>query len=165
MSADPVEAMLPAAAALAVAVCDYDPDGVAEVLTTLQTAELHALAIALAANVDLDKPLTITPEAVIDANDKTTFRALQLTAEMFNIPIGAILSTSRRREHADARAVAMYVCRLAGMSSPNTGSYFNRDHSTVLHAWGRVGESARLRGLAHRVAIQCGWMRDADVSA
>lgn len=158
---DPVEAMLPAAAALAVAVADRDPAAVAAVLEPLDRRRLHALAIALAANVDLDLPLTTDPDALTPADVAT--RAIGIAAELFLTDVDAIVSPTRARNVLDARTTAMYACRLAGLSSPYIGSRFNRDHTTVLHACARAGENPRLRGVAQRIASQCGWARGMDV--
>lgn len=41
-----------------------------------------------------------------------------------------------------ARHLAMYLCRtLAGMSLPQIGSVFSRDHTTVLHGIRRIARS------------------------
>lgn len=159
---DAVEAMLPSAAALAVAVADHDSTEVAAVLAPMSTEDLHALTIALAANIDLNKPLTTDMPPRTYPN--IVQPAISLAAQTFATDVVTIMSSSRRRNVSDARAVAMYVCRLAGLSSTATGIHFSRDHSTVLHAWGRVGESNRLRTIANRVAIQCGWTRDMEAS-
>lgn len=157
---DDVDAMLPTAAALAVAVADYDPGAVADVLDPLSRRDLYALAIALAANVDLDTPMTTDPAALTPSDVAT--RAIGIAAELFLTDRMTILSASRARNASDARAVAMYACRLAGLSSPYIGARFNRDHTTVLYACGRVGENARLRGIGQRIASQCGWARGID---
>lgn len=163
MTADPVEAMLPAAAALAVAVCERDATAVAEVLTPLTHDDLLALTIALAANVDLDQPLTTDP-TMPEPEDVAT-RAVNIAGELFATDAMHILSTARGRNVLDARAAAMYACRLVGLSSPYIGARFNRDHSTVLYACARVGESPKLRAAGRKIAVQCGWKRDQDEEA
>ena len=155
---DPTEAMLPSVAALAVAVAERDKAAVAAILTPLDTHGLYALAITLAANVDLDRPLSSDPAELNP--DTIAGRAINVAASIFGTEPMAVVSHSRNRCDLDARAVAMYACRLAGLSSPQTGLRFNRDHTTVLYAWGRVGENGRLRRIAERVAAQCGWTRE-----
>lgn len=159
MSGDAVEAMLPAAAELAVSVADYDPDGVAAVLSPMTLADLHALAIALAANVDLDRPLRTEP-TLRNNGDDTAAATVRLAAALFGTEPMTMLSRNQTRNVVDARAAAMYACKLLGMSSPAVGARFNRDHTTVLYAWGRVGENRRLRTAACQVAAQCGWRRE-----
>ncbi len=46
----------------------------------------------------------------------------------------------------------MAAMRYAGLSSSFIGRYLARDHSTVLHAAGRVGEDRRLRRIAVSIA-------------
>lgn len=158
---DPAEAILPTALALALAVAEYDSVAVTAVLKPLTHDQMHALTIVLAAHVNLDLPMTatlpqpITPEAIID-------RAVNLAAAMFGTDTAAILSRSKHRHVLDARAVAMAACRLLGLSSPYVGAAFERDHSTVLYACGRVGETPRLHRLSLRVASQLGWDRNGE---
>lgn len=156
---DPSEATIPVAVALATAVADYDADAVSNILTILDRQQLYTLAVLLAAHVDLDRPITLDlPDAVTPGRLVT--RAVAVAAEMFRVTPDDVLSESRHRPSLDARAVAMAALRLCGMSSPQVGAAFHRDHSTVLHAAGRVGADRRLHALAKRVALQCGWKRD-----
>lgn len=160
---DPVEAMIPSAAALAVAVADYDAEAVAAVFTGMSTTNLHALAIVLAANIDLDRPIRAEP-AERDVSDNLTATSIRVAAAMFDTEPMTILALNRQRNVVDARSTAMYACKLLGMSSTAIGARFNRDHSTVVYAWGRVGESSRLRTAGQQIAIQCGWRRESEAS-
>lgn len=150
---DLVQAIRPTAAALVCAVTDDDATEVRQLLTKLNTQELYALAVVLAANVPDDAPLELrgplTPAQQIDG-------AITRAAEAFNTTGEAILSTDRHRNIVDARTVAMAACRLVGLSSPYIGEAFNRDHSTVLHAAGRIGEIGHLRRAALRIADEIG---------
>lgn len=145
-----VEAMLPTAAALTCAVADRDPVEVEELLAELDTRDLHALLVLLAAHVDPDKPfspnLTGSPIA----------QAVRLAAMRFRVPESRVLDRSRDQAATNARAVACYVARLAGMSSPAVGKHIGRDHSTVLNACARVGESAHLRQIAMEILEELG---------
>lgn len=141
---------IPNANALIAAVGADDQAAVAEVLTDLDTSELHALAIVLASYN--------TP----GASETDLLRAAtSQAAHRFGIPEDHIRSTSRRREALDARAVAMYVGYLLGISYSAIGREIGRDHSTVIHAVTRVGETPRLRGIAHNIAELLGWDREA----
>lgn len=151
---DPAEAIRPTAAALVCAVADQDAHDIRDILTKLDTSELYALAVVLAANVSDDAPLhnylaTLTPEQQVDV-------AITRAAELFNTTGDHILAGDRHRHTTDARAVAMAACRLVGLSSPFIGTAFQRDHSTVLHAAGRVGEIPRLRHAAVAIADEIG---------
>lgn len=144
-----IKRAMPNAAALVDAVANEDQAEVAQVLTTLSTTELHALAIVLAAQV---APETTEAEKMR--------RAVRLAAGAFGTTTTIVLGTSRVREAIDARAVAAYVGHLLGLSYSRIGREIGRDHSTVMHACGRVGETPRLRGVSHRIAEQLGWDRE-----
>lgn len=52
-----------------------------------------------------------------------------------------ILSSSRSREVAVPRQIAIYLTReLCGYSTPRIGAAFGRDHSTVMHACKKTEE-------------------------
>ncbi len=52
-----------------------------------------------------------------------------------------ILGSNRRAELVEARQVAMYLCRrMTDLSLSDLGKSFNRDHTTVLHAFERIEE-------------------------
>lgn len=144
-----IKRALPQAAALVEAVAAGDQDGVAEVLLGRTNAELYALAIVLAGQ-------QLPPEAETEQMSK----AVYLTAAAFGTTTSVVLSESRRREALDARATAAYVGHLLGLTYSRIGAELGRDHSTVIHSCGRVGETPRLRGLAQRIAEQLGWDRE-----
>lgn len=139
----------PNAAALIEAVADEDADAVAEVLTTLDRQGLYALAVVLAGQ--------LMPE---DDDTEKMRKAVAMSAHAFGLSASETLGASRERAALDSRAVAAYVGRLFGLSSVRVGKAIGRDHSTVLNAWGRVAETPRLRGIAHRIAEQLGWDRE-----
>lgn len=59
----------------------------------------------------------------------------EVVSEHLGIPKEDILSTSRRGEVARARQISMYLCRtMTDRSLENIGAYFNKDHSTIMHA-------------------------------
>ena len=141
-------AAYPAAAALTVAVADNDRDMVARVLTGLDTEQLYALAVVLAAHVDPDRPFTH------GGCPPTILHAVTTTARAFHLTPAELLANDRRRHVCDARAVACYVARAWGYSYPEIGSHLGKHHTTVMHACIRVGEDARLRRLANRLTAR-----------
>lgn len=157
------KAALPAAAALVCAVADNDADEVADILAGV--TDWQALAVILAGHVPVDTPLTgagqLGPEA-------TALRILAATAHRFDTTVGRLRSTDRHRHVTDARAVAMAAMRYAGLTSVFIGQQLNRDHSTVLYAASRVGESARLReaaiDIAQNAADRDGQLGDEDAA-
>ena len=58
------------------------------------------------------------------------------SAEFFDVTVDDLCGSSRSRQLANARQIAMYLCReLTDESLPQIGKYFGgRDHSTVLYA-------------------------------
>lgn len=150
MSEALIQSIAPTAAELVVAVADRDRDAVSAALIGLTTEQLHALAITLAASVDQESPLMcdtipMSPEVRIE-------HAIDEAARRFDTTPARILSTSRFRNDVEARQVAIAALRLSGLSSPAIGAAFGRDHSTVLYAATRVGESPKLRRISQAVA-------------
>lgn len=154
MSDARAEAIVPTAAALVCAVADADADTIEEILLT-NGLDWQALAVVLAGNIDVDSPLAKVAR-VPPSPDAIVNHCVVAAAVAFGVTSDAILSTDRHRPVLDARAVAMAACRLAGLSSTFIGHRFSRDHSTVLHAAGRVGENARLRRITNRIASPLG---------
>lgn len=148
---DRAEQALPLAVDLVGAVTAADRDQVAAVLA--QVTDWQALAVVLAAHI----PSSVLAglKAELD-HDTTAGLILNETADRFRVPVHRILSADRHRDVLDARAVAMAAMRYAGLSSPYIGKVMDRDHSTVLHAAGRVGETARLRRIAVDIAALTG---------
>lgn len=59
-------------------------------------------------------------------------RAIEAVADLFEVPVEAILSD--RRSHAFVRQVAYHVARRTSPASyPAIGRVFARDHATVMH--------------------------------
>ena len=72
----------------------------------------------------------VTPEIIIKE-----------AAKRFNVSESDILSSSRSREVAVPRQIAIYLTReLCGYSTPRIGAAFGRDHSTVMHACKKTEE-------------------------
>ncbi|UUW88365.1 helix-turn-helix domain-containing protein [Pimelobacter simplex] len=138
---------LPTAAALVCAVADRDQAEVHRILG--QVDDWPALAVVLAGHVSPDSALGLVGQLSPETKAVTILRA---AAIQFGTTIAAIRSDSRQRAVLDARAVAMAAMRYAGLSSSFVGRQTNRDHSTVLHAAGRVGENPVLRKAALTMA-------------
>ncbi|WP_208426472.1 MULTISPECIES: chromosomal replication initiator protein DnaA [Salinibacter] len=67
---------------------------------------------------------------------------IEQVAEYFRLEKGDLLSRSRKQTVAQARQIAMYLCReLTDESYDHIGSRFGgRDHSTVIHAYRKIEE-------------------------
>jgi chromosomal replication initiator protein len=79
-------------------------------------------------------------------------RIVERVARAFDVSPKEILGPSRQRLVLTARQVAMTLVReLAGLSLPQIGAAFGRDHTTVLHAVRKVADDAALRTTAARL--------------
>lgn len=133
---------------LARAVALQDHDQAAEILAGLSASALRGLALELAGRL---------PDREADAAEQVT-RVIEAASRLFGTAAHDVLSGSRRYEDATARAVACYALhRLYRMPATYIGRQIGRDHSSVLHSCGRVGEDARLRDAARRIAVGLGW--------
>lgn len=150
---DRAEAIVPTAAALVCAIADRDRPEIDKLLH--DDVDWRALCVLLAASVDPRSRLAqvarvpMSPDAIVD-------HIVTAAAATFMVAPEAILGADRHRHILDARAVAMAACRLAGLTSPFIGHRFGKDHSTVLHAAGKVGEDARLRRITNRIVTPLG---------
>ncbi|NHN56199.1 chromosomal replication initiator protein DnaA [Calidifontibacter sp. DB0510] len=70
------------------------------------------------------------------AGQITASLIMDKTAEYFNISVDELCGSSRSRNLANARQIAMYLCReLTDLSLPKIGQQFGgRDHTTVMYA-------------------------------
>ncbi|MGF3028005.1 helix-turn-helix domain-containing protein [Methylobacterium aquaticum] len=113
-----------------------------------------------------ERPITIRHVAVIVAED-------------YGASLAQMRGPARKSVDVKPRQVAMYLAhRLIGQSLPALGRYFNRDHTTVLHAIRAVTEDAerdpvlagRLHDLAERInaaemRVMAGLREGADIIA
>lgn len=134
---------------LAEAVADFDDETVADILGPLDRHDLEALIIGFAAR-----------QAPAGTNAERIHAAIVESARIFGTTPGAIHSRSRAPEDNDARAAACYAARLLSISYSEIGRQIGRDHSSVMHACGRVGTTPRLRKAAQRIASGLGWDRE-----
>ncbi|MEG0872512.1 MAG: chromosomal replication initiator protein DnaA [Clostridia bacterium] len=85
-----------------------------------------------------------TIESILVKNTKvlTSKLIMQVVCKFFNIKVQDMTSDKRSNSVAFPRQIAMYICReIANMSFPSIGKDFGgRDHSTVLHAYGKIKE-------------------------
>jgi len=117
---------------------------------TTNVRELEGSLNRLIAHANLfNRPITLeTAQEVLHdllkAHDKriTIDEIQRRVAEHYNMRIGDMVSARRARAVARPRQVAMYLAKqLTSRSLPEIGKKFgNRDHTTVMHAVGRVTE-------------------------
>ena len=131
---------------------------------TSSVRELEGALNRLIAHANLfDRPITL--EGALDvladllrAHDRrvTIDEIQRKVAEHYNMRLSDMASPRRARSVARPRQIAMYLAKhLTNRSLPEIGRKFgNRDHTTVLHAVGRVGElMSRDVGFAEDIAL------------
>lgn len=96
-------------------------------------------------NSDLtDSIVDNTIESILVKNSKvlTSKLIMQVVAKFFNIKVTDLTSDKRSNSVTYPRQIAMFLCReIANLSFPIIGRDFGgRDHSTVLHAYGKIKE-------------------------
>ena len=75
-------------------------------------------------------PKRITPDLIVDA-----------VAEYYGIGSSLLRGSSRKKEIALARHVAVYLTReMTGLSLPRIGDAFSRDHSTIINSCEKVAK-------------------------
>jgi chromosomal replication initiator protein len=93
--------------------------------------------------ITLDSAQEVLHDLLKAYDRKVTIEEIQKrVAEHYNIRISDMSSARRARAVARPRQVAMYLAKqLTSRSLPEIGRKFgNRDHTTVMHAVGRIGE-------------------------
>jgi len=83
---------------------------------------------------DFDQILSNTEEKTTD--DLTPKKIMSVVSEHFNIHVKDLVGSKRHQNIAQARQVAMYLCRqMLNTSYPSLGrSFGGKDHSTVLYS-------------------------------
>lgn len=119
-------------------------------LRRLKHSELLDLAIILARQAAPDEPLrrAVTPRA--DA-DRSIAIAIAKAAGHYGVLPTDIMSTSREKRVAQARHVALWLAREAGVTYPKIGQAVQRDHSTVIASCRRVEGDHALLSIARAI--------------
>ncbi|QBJ96526.1 chromosomal replication initiator protein DnaA [Rhodococcus sp. ABRD24] len=98
-------------------------------VTAFASLNRQALDLTLAEVVLRD---LMPDSAALEINAATI---MAVTAEYFNISIDDLCGPGKARPLAQARQIAMYLCReLTDLSLPKIGQTFGRDHTTVMYA-------------------------------
>lgn len=80
---------------------------------------------------------------------------LAKAARAFNVSPDDILGPSRKPDIVMARQAAMHLCRKKlGLSFPELGKAFRRDHSTVIHGIRKIGELAKTDKVLHNLLLE-----------
>ncbi|MFW0789973.1 chromosomal replication initiator protein DnaA [Gordonia sp. CPCC 205333] len=141
------------------------PDDVLELIASkiernireLEGALIRVTAFASLNNTELDRSLAevvlqaLLPET--NAFEVSAARIVTTTADYFDLSVDELRGPSRTRAIAQARQIAMYLCReLTDLSLPKIGETFDRDHTTVIHADKKIrGAMAERRDVYNHV--------------
>ena len=108
-----------------------------------------AYASLTRSEVTLELAQSVLQSLLPDAHETrvTPDLVISVAAEYFALSPDELKSSSRTRPLVDARQMAMYLCReLTDLSLPKIGERFGgRDHSTVLHATGKIRHQMKER--------------------
>ncbi len=101
----------------------------------------------------------LSPKLVADL--ERAARIIEAVSTLSGFTVDRLVGPSREAPLAWERHVAMWLIRQhTGLSFPQIGRLFNRDHSTVVHAVRRIGKRARwdegLGNLCRRVVREVG---------
>ena len=77
----------------------------------------------------------------------STGTILNEAAELYGVTIEQLLSNSREYRVVRARQAACWLLRGYGLSFPRIGAIVSRDHTTVMHACGRVDNDPAVRAM------------------
>ena len=77
--------------------------------------------------------------------DNSIKKIMSVTAKYFNLTVDDLKGKRRSKEIANARMIAMYLCRTkTDETYPRIGLEFGgRDHSTVIHAFDKISEDIK----------------------
>ncbi len=77
--------------------------------------------------------------------DNSIKKIMSVTAKYFNLTVDDLKGKRRSKEIANARMIAMYLCRMkTDETYPRIGLEFGgRDHSTVIHAFDKISEDIK----------------------
>jgi chromosomal replication initiator protein len=141
------------------------PDEVLELIASsiernireLEGALIRVTAFASLNQTPIDRALAeiVLRDLISDAETTqiSTAMIMAATAEYFETSVEELRGPGKTRSLAQARQVAMYLCReLTDLSLPKIGQAFGRDHTTVMYAERKIrGEMAQRREVFDQV--------------
>uniref|UniRef100_UPI0032678F4C chromosomal replication initiator protein DnaA n=1 Tax=Microbacterium chionoecetis TaxID=3153754 RepID=UPI0032678F4C len=135
------------------------PDEVMEYIATVVSSNIRELEGALIrvsafaslnrSTLDMSLAQTVLRDIVDqdDANVVSPTDIITATAAYFKLTVDDLYGSSRSQQVAQARQIAMYLCReRTSLSLPKIGQLFgNRDHTTVMYAYKKISELMKER--------------------
>jgi len=130
-------------------VLEYIASKVASNIRELEGTLIRVSAFASLNRVPVDLPLvqTILKDLItLDDGDVSPTDIIEHVARYFEISLDEIYGNSRAAAIAQARQIAMYLCReLTSLSLPKIGQLIGRDHTTVMYANSKIAELMKER--------------------
>lgn len=130
-------------------VLEYIASKVASNIRELEGTLIRVSAFASLNRVPVDLPLvqTILKDLItLDDGDISPTDIIEHVARYFELSLDEIYGNSRAAAIAQARQIAMYLCReLTSLSLPKIGQLIGRDHTTVMYANSKIAELMKER--------------------
>lgn len=135
-----------------------DPAYVGELLDALDPAQLRKLVLELVEELAAHTPTGSGPDQICAV-------ATRLAAQTFGVTVEQVMSGTRLRPVADARAVAQAVARKCQLSLPEISGYFDQHHATVLYSVDKVAKTPRLAAAAGQITDRIQATYDSEQAA
>lgn len=130
-------------------VLEYIATKVASNIRELEGTLIRVTAFASLNRVPIDLPLvqTILKDLItLDDGDISPTDIIEHVARYFELSLDELYGNSRAAAIAQARQIAMYLCReLTSLSLPKIGQLIGRDHTTVMYANNKIAELMKER--------------------
>lgn len=130
-------------------VLEYIATKVATNIRELEGTLIRVTAFASLNRVPIDLPLvqTILKDLItLEEGDISPTDIIEHVARYFELSLDELYGNSRAAAIAQARQIAMYLCReLTSLSLPKIGQLIGRDHTTVMYANNKIAELMKER--------------------
>ncbi len=130
-------------------VLEYIASKVATNIRELEGTLIRVTAFASLNRVPIDLPLvqTILKDIItLEEGDVSPTDIIEHVARYFELSLDELYGNSRAAAIAQARQIAMYLCReLTSLSLPKIGQLIGRDHTTVMYANNKIAELMKER--------------------
>jgi chromosomal replication initiator protein len=130
-------------------VLEYIASKVASNIRELEGTLIRVTAFASLNRVPIDLPLvqTILKDLItLEEGDVSPTDIIEHVARYFELSLDELYGNSRAAAVAQARQIAMYLCReLTSLSLPKIGQLIGRDHTTVMYANNKIAELMKER--------------------
>lgn len=130
-------------------VLEYIASKVATNIRELEGTLIRVTAFASLNRVPIDLSLvqTILKDLItLEEGDVSPTDIIEHVARYFELSLEEIYGNSRAAAIAQARQIAMYLCReLTSLSLPKIGQLIGRDHTTVMYANNKIAELMKER--------------------